>query len=584
MLDDATQSQSGFAEAKPDGRDGKGGGPNGARFRRTRNPEYAANLGKMFDKLPPHSLEAEMALLGAMMIDTRVIADVIAIMKDPGEFYSPRHQTLFKTILELYDQRELAQIDLVPFLERLKDQSLLELIGGAEYLISLVEQTPSAANAVYYAQIVHEKYRLRRLIELSGEMLFDAYDVGDRGPEAANEVLQEAEQKIFGITQEWQTSDVEPIATLLKREMDRIDASDSEAMTGVRTHFVEFDHMTRGLQPDEMVIIAARPSMGKTAVALNIAEQIAVGGTPWAPGSAAPTAVGVFSLEMSKSAVALRLLSARSGVNAQKLRSGGLDDNTYERVFNSYQELSKAPIVIDDSPSLSITGLRARARRMVRQHGVKALVIDYLQLLTAPAQGRESRQVEVSTISRGVKALARELHVPIICLSQLNRASEQREGNRPRMSDLRESGSIEQDADVIVLLHREEYYHIQDPAWADENPDKIGVAELIIAKQRNGPTGVVKLTWDNSVTRFKNHDPHARAPVDYERFTADTSPPWETGPGGAAGGQGGGVAGGPPGNKFGAGGFIAKPPTGPVQNFRDGGGDTRPDTEEDFGV
>lgn len=581
MLDDVAQSQSGFAEAKP------GSNSSGAGFgrgRRNRAPEYAANLGKMFDKLPPHSLEAEMALLGSMMIDTRVIADVIAIMKDPGEFYSPRHQTLFKTILELYDQRELAQIDLVPFLERLKDQSLLDLIGGAEYLISLVEQTPSAANAVYYAQIVHEKYRLRRLIELSGEMLFDAYDVGDRGPEAANEVLQEAEQKIFGITQEWQTSDVEPIAALLKREMDRIDASDSESMTGVRTHFVEFDNMTRGLQPDEMVIIAARPSMGKTAVALNIAEQIAVGGTPWAPGSAAPTAVGVFSLEMSKSAVALRLLSARSGVNAQKLRSGGLDDNTYERVFNSYQELSKAPIVIDDTPSLSITGLRARARRMVRQHGVKALVIDYLQLLTAPAQGRESRQVEVSAISRGVKALARELHVPIICLSQLNRASEQREGNRPRMSDLRESGSIEQDADVIVLLHREEYYHIQDPAWADENPDKVGVAELIIAKQRNGPTGVVRLTWDNSVTRFKNHDPHARAPVDYERFTADTSPPWETGP--AGGNAHGGHPGGGPGSpKFGSGGFIAKPPTGPVQNFRDGGGgDARPEPEDDFGI
>jgi hypothetical protein len=228
---------------------------------------------------------------------------------------------------------------------------------------------------------------------------------------------------------------------------------------------------------------------------------------------------------------------------------------------------------------------------MVRQYGVKVLIIDYLQLLTAPAQGRESRQVEVSAISRGVKALARELHVPIICLSQLNRASEQREGNRPRMSDLRESGSIEQDADVIVLLHREEYYHIQDPAWADENPDKIGLAELIIAKQRNGPTGVVKLTWDNSVTRFKNHDPHARAPMDYERFTADTSPPWETGsasgPAGGTGGRGSGpnsAAGGQPGNKFGAGGFITKPPTGPVQNFRDGGGDTRPDAEEDFGI
>jgi replicative DNA helicase len=325
--------------------------------------------------------------------------------------------------------------------------------------------------------------------------------------------------------------------------------------------------MLSGLQPGELLIIAARPSMGKTAVAMNIAEQIALGGTPWNPGAGPQVPVAVFSLEMSKASVSLRLLSARSGVNAHELRTGGLDDDTYERVFQAYQELSKAKIFIDDSPSLSVTALRARARRLVRQHDVKVIVIDYLQLLTAPAQGKESRQVEVSAISRGIKALARELNVPIICLSQLNRASEQREGNRPRMSDLRESGSIEQDADVIMLLHREEYYHVQDPSWAEENPDKLGVAELIVAKQRNGPVGVVSLTWDNRTTRFKNHDPHARAPIDYEKYAQSAAPPWD-----APAANSNTPAPPPAPNKFGAGGFIAKDKSGPVENFRDGGG------------
>ena len=561
--DAATTGIDGQVETKPRGK------------RDFRRPDFSATVGKLMDKLPPHSPEAEIALLGAMVIDSQVIGEAMLLVKSADEFYDPKHAAIFRAILELYDKHNVQELDLVTLLEVLRTNNMLELVGGIDYLAKIVESTPSAAGAQHYAKIVHEKFKLRKLIEISGELLFDSYNSGELGPDGSNNALETAEQKIFQITQEWQTGDVEPLAKLLKKEMDRIDASDKQSITGIRSHFAELDHMLSGMQPGELLIIAARPSMGKTALALNIAEQISLGGTPWNPGSTAPVPVAVFSLEMSKSSVSLRLLSARSGVNAHELRSGGLDDDTYERVFSAYQELSKAPMFIDDSPALSIMALRARARRLVRQHDVKAIVIDYLQLLTAPAQGKESRQVEVSAISRGIKALARELNLPIICLSQLNRASENREGNRPRMSDLRESGSIEQDADVIALLHREEYYHVQDPNWADENPDKVGIAELIIAKQRNGPVGVVALTWDNKTTRFKNHDPHARAPIDYEKYAAPTATPWDepakphTPP--------------PSAPKFGNGGFTAGDKTGPVADFRDGSGD-RADPEDDFGV
>ena len=564
MAQDAkeTGAGSGEFEAKPQGK------------RDFRRPDFSATVGKLMDKLPPHSLEAEVALLGAMVIDSQVIGEVLMIVKTPDEFYDPKHGAIYRAIIELYDKHNVQELDVVSLLELLKTHGALELVGGIDYLSQVVESTPGAAGALHYAKIVHEKYKLRKLIAISGELLFDAYHSGEFGPEGSNGALESAEQRIFQITQEWQTGDIEPLSKLLKREMDRIDQSDRASITGYRTHYAELDGMLSGLQPGELLIIAARPSMGKTAVAMNIAEQIALGGTPWNPGSGPQVPVAVFSLEMSKASVSLRLLSARSGVNAHELRTGGLDDDTYERVFQAYQELSKAKIFIDDSPSLSVTALRARARRLVRQHDVKVIVIDYLQLLTAPAQGKESRQVEVSAISRGIKALARELNVPIICLSQLNRASEQREGNRPRMSDLRESGSIEQDADVIMLLHREEYYHVQDPSWAEENQDKVGTAELIIAKQRNGPVGVVSLTWDNRTTRFKNHDPHARAPIDYEKYAQSAAPPWD-----APNANGNTPAPAPAPNKFGAGGFIAKDKSGPVENFRDGGG-----PEDDFGV
>jgi replicative DNA helicase len=306
--------------------------------------------------------------------------------------------------------------------------------------------------------------------------------------------------------------------------------------------------------------------------------------------------VGFFSLEMSKNAIVQRLISARSGVSSQHLRGGhSISKMDLDRLGQAADDLKHAPIYIDDMPSMTVLNLRARARRMVAQHGVKVIMIDYLQLMTAPGAARESRQVEVSTISRGVKALARELNIPVICLAQLNRASEQRDGNRPRMADLRESGSIEQDADVILLLHREDYYHVQDEDWKMENPDKVGVAEIIVAKQRNGPTDIVKLKWDSKTTRFKNLDQHSQPPGGYpfddyqtpsqaaSRFPAGagsaaveakpwtqafTPPPFEADPAPAAPR--------PPTSAFGA-----RPKTGPAENHRDGGGsDQRPDVFE----
>lgn len=457
---------------------------------------------KLFDKTPPHSLESEMSLLGAMLIDPVCVGEVAERIR-PEMFYAEKHAALFTAIIAANDENSAASVDLVMILERLRVAATLELVGGAEYLTGLVESTPSAANVSYYADIVLAKWRLRELITLAGQTMYAAYHPGE-GSDAAQEILEQAESRLFTITNEWQTSTAESLGDILKREMDRLD-SDQCASLGIQTHFLDVDRMTLGLQPEELIIIAARPSMGKTALALNLCEQIAVGGPPYSK-RGEPVKVGLFSLEMSRAAISRRMLSARSGVSGQVIQQGKIDNFDFDKLFNAHADLTSVPIIVDDTPGMTVTTLRAKARRMVAQHGVRVVVVDYLQLLTA--QGRqESRQVEVSAISRGLKALARELKIPIVVLSQLNRASEMRTNNKPRMGDLRESGSIEQDADVVMLLHREEYYHTQEPDWATDNPGKVGLAELIIAKQRNGPTGVVKLTWDTATTRFKDYVP-----------------------------------------------------------------------------
>jgi replicative DNA helicase len=320
--------------------------------------------------------------------------------------------------------------------------------------------------------------------------LYDAY----HSPEDARSILEEAEQRIFHIAQESEHASSQTLRDLIDQTMKFLDENEGRAITGVATGFAELDEMTSGLQKGELVIIAARPSMGKTALALNVAEHVALAGK----------AVAVFSLEMSRQQLVQRLLCSRSGVDSHRLRRNMLRENEWQKLHKACDQLMDAPILIDDTPGLSSMQLRAKARRLASKHKLEMVVIDYLQLMTT-GHRTESRQQEVSEISRAVKAMARELEVPVVCLSQLNRAAEQREGHRPRMADLRESGSIEQDADVIMMLHREEYYHQQDPHWAQDNPDKINVAELIIAKQRNGPTGTVNLTWLPMSTRFRDH-------------------------------------------------------------------------------
>lgn len=502
---------------------------------RWRNAPPPISAQQLFDRQPPQALEAEMSLLGSLILDPKVVPDALSIVRNEKDFYSEGHSHIYRAVVDLYDQRHSG--DLVQLVDMLRDRKVLDVVGGIDYLETLANCVPSAVNAPHFAKIVAEKAKLRRLIDTAGAIIYDAYHSGELGPEGAREVLDKAEMAVFEIAQEQHASDPQALAELLELELKRIEAADFEGggLSGVATGYYELDEILRGFQPGELIVLAARPSMGKTAFVLNLAEQMALGGLTSGQTSSRPAPVGLFSLEMSKNAIVQRLLSARSGVSSQALRGGHkIPDKDLRELIMAAEDLKAAPIYVDDTADLTVLNLRARARRMVAQYGVRCILIDYLQLMTAPGAARESRQVEVSAISRGVKALARELKVPVICLSQLNRASESREGNRPRMSDLRESGSIEQDADVIMLLHREEYYHVQDEDWKAENPDKIGIAEIIIAKQRNGPTGVVKLFWDSKTTRFRNLDTMSRAPggMDMGQF----------GPASGGGGGGGGYS------------------------------------------
>jgi replicative DNA helicase len=560
---------------------------NGRHSRREANA--AESFSKLYERPLPYSLEAEMALLGSLLIEPRCLSDVVSIVTTSEDFYSETHRAIFQALFDVYDK--LPDADMVAILDTLRDRGKLELIGGGDYLSKLALETPSAAGAIRYAKTVADKARLRRLIDAADQMIYDALNSGEFGVEGASEIIDAAESSIFEIAQENQKADPQALSELLARELERIEAAEGAGISGLATGFTDLDRLLSGLQNGEMIILAARPSMGKTAAVLNMAEQIANGGTvPGGHPGGPPVQVGVFSLEMSKSSLVQRLLSAFSEVDSHRMRTGHLNKTEMSLLRNGADALQKLPIFIDDTPGLSVLQLRARARRMASQHGVRAIMIDYLQLLSAPGSARESRQVEVSAISRGLKALARELNIPIVCLSQLNRASEQREGNRPRMSDLRESGSIEQDADVVMLLHREDYYHQGNEAWLNDpdNQDKIGIAELIIAKQRNGPTGMVKLTWDARTTRFRNH--------------ATSTWGGSAGAGFGAGGAGnyGNYAGtpaaaleakpiysqppegSPPDHTTRepySGGFPAGPRTGPVENFRDGGGPDRDDED-----
>jgi len=541
---------------------------------------FRPELQPLFDRLPPHALEAEMALLGSMIIDHGCIDTVLEFVGSPDDFYSEAHAAIFDALRILHTESRGG--DLVALTDAMRSRSMLDDIGGVDYLVRLAEQTPSAASAPHYAKIVRDKAQLRRLIDAAGQIMYEAYHAGGgdgQGGDGARAVLDAAEQRIFDIAEQATNVDQESLERLLNQIMDALEANEGRAITGYASGYSDLDEMTSGLQPGELIILAARPSMGKTALALNLAEQIAFGGSPYAAQGPA-TPVGFFSMEMSRQAIAQRLLCARAGVDSHRFRTNRLRKEDFSSLMESADALSRAPLFIDDTPSLSVMLLRAKARRMVKRHQIKCLFIDYLQLMTAPTVSSDGRQQEVSAISRGVKALARELNIPIICLAQLNRGAEQREGHRPRMADLRESGSIEQDADVIMLLHREEYYHVGDHEWTDENPDKVGLAELIIAKQRNGPTGAVNLSWDNATTRFKNHANQIGSFGSNRRDRDDDarSSGGSSRPGGPAAGLAPKVRTAGPGDGAGypriAGpvGFAPGSKSGPEANFRDGGG------------
>jgi len=504
------------------------------------------HLARLTEALPPHAIEAEMSLLGAIFIDPHVIGDVMTVVRGGNDFFKPVHAIIFDTMVDLYDHR--GTLDIVQLNQSLVDRDLLKDVGGLDYLVELASAVPTASNAMHYAREVRDKAIVREIIAAASDILADAFDQ----PGAANQLVDRAQARMFAVAAQSQQNDAVGLAALLNEAMKEIEDRDDGQLTGVPPGFADLDELTHGMQPGEMIILAARPSMGKTALALNIAENMAVRGNH----------VAVFSMEMGREQLVYRLLAARSGVDLHRLRRGMLRPDDFRALTIACGELVDAPLLIDDTPGLSVMQLRVRARRLKQKHDIKAIVVDYLQLMNSGTRV-ESRQNEVAEISRGIKALARELSLPVICLSQLNRGAEQREGHRPRMSDLRESGAIEQDADVVTMLHREEYYHRSDPEWIEHNPDKRGLAELIIAKQRNGPTGVVKLTWDSHATAFRDHsDAHAPAGfVDPKPYNESAKARRDANGDASSGST-----------------FARRQRTGPVDGFRDGGG---PDQDVD---
>jgi replicative DNA helicase len=437
-----------------------------------------------------------MGVLGSMVLDKDCINEVVQILR--GEFfYRQDHCLIYDALLSLSDRSE--PVDLILLRDELKRRGQFEQVGGIEYLMSLPDSVPSPANAIHYAKIVRDKAMLRNLITVAGQINNLAYD----GTGAVAEIMEEAEQKIFEVTQEKISGQAEVMRSIIHSVFESIDQRDGSVVTGVPTGFLELDDLTGGLQRGEMIVIAARPSMGKTALALNIAEHV---GADNIGEDGKGLGVAVFSLEMASQQLAERMLCGRGHVDSHQLRRGTISDDDHVKLHHAAGELEQSPIFVDDSPGLTPLELRGKARRLKLQHDIQLVVVDYLQLMYVP--GAESRQMEVSTISRHIKALARELNIPVIVMSQLNRGPEGREDHRPRMSDLRESGAIEQDADVVMMLHREDYYH-KEPDY-----DPTNTAELIIAKQRNGPTGTVNLSWQGAYTRFENLS-HMPEPMDF---------------------------------------------------------------------
>ncbi|MGD8190535.1 replicative DNA helicase [Brevibacillus ginsengisoli] len=435
------------------------------------------------DRVPPQNIEAEQSVLGAVFLAKEALITAIEILR-PENFYRSSHQRIFKVMMDLYEKGE--PVDLVTVTAELQDAKLLEEIGGVAYLTDLASSVPTAANIEYYARIVEEKALLRRLILTATKIANDGYSREDE----VGEIIADAEKYILEIAQNRNSGGFTPIRDALMETYDRIEFLSQRRgdVTGIPSGYPDLDKMTSGFQRSDLIILAARPSVGKTAFALNVAQNVA---------ARAGETVAIFSLEMAASQLVQRMICAEGNLDAQRMRTGWLEEDDWQKLTMAIGTLAKAPVYIDDSPGVTVQDIRAKCRRLQQERGLGMILIDYLQLIHGRGKG-DNRQQEVSEISRTLKGIARELNVPVIALSQLSRSVEQRQDKRPMMSDIRESGSIEQDADIVAFLYRDDYY--------DKESEAKNVIEVIIAKQRNGPTGTVELAFLKEYNKFVSLD------------------------------------------------------------------------------
>lgn len=436
----------------------------------------------MMERMPPQNIEAEQAVLGAVLIKKEALTEVQEVLK-PEDFYREAHRIVYSAMEDLFINNEA--VDLVTLTEQLRKKDQLDKVGGLAFVTALANSVPTAANVIYHAKIVREKAELRSLIDAATEIAGKAYEDADE----VETIMDEAEKKILSIAASRTVSDFEPIKSILMNSIDRISTlyESKGGLTGLSTGFKDLDALTSGLQASDLVLVAARPSMGKTAFTLNIAAHAAMRGH----------SVAFFSLEMSKEQLVQRMLCSEGAIDSQRLRTGQLEGEEWGRLIGTADKLSKAKIYIDDTPGITVMELRSKARRLKAEHGLELVVIDYLQLMQGrSARNSDSRQQEISEISRSLKALARELNVPVVALSQLSRSVESRQVKKPMLSDLRESGSLEQDADIVMFLYREDYY--------DQDTENKNITEVIIAKHRNGPVDTVSLFFQKEFTKFRD--------------------------------------------------------------------------------
>ncbi|WP_084316516.1 replicative DNA helicase [Actinospica robiniae] len=447
------------------------------------DPGPRAGGPSAFERTPPQDVAAEQGVLGGMLLSKDAIADVIDVVKG-RDFYQPKHEQIFDAILDLYGRGEPA--DAVTVANELTKRNELARVGGPAYLHTLMESVPTAANAGYYAEIVHERAILRRLVEAGTRITQMGYATDGSD---IDEIVNRAQSEIYSVTEQRAGEDYAPLADIMEGALDEIEsiANRSGQMTGVPTGFTDLDSLTQGLHPGQMVIVAARPAMGKSTIGLDFARSCSIKNG---------LTSAIFSLEMGRNEITMRLLSAEARVALHHMRSGTMTDDDWARLARRMGEVSAAPLFIDDSPNMSMMEIRAKCRRLKQRHDLRLVIVDYLQLMSGASGSRrpENRQQEVSEMSRNLKLLAKELEVPIVAIAQLNRGPEQRTDKKPMMSDLRESGSLEQDADVVILLHREDAYERESP--------RAGEADLIIAKHRNGPTATITVAFQGHYSRF----------------------------------------------------------------------------------